>query len=74
MLDVSSNMQAKNAYPLIFGNVKVKLEIILYEFGNFYPTLYRSYCGRKFNFSHLCKPVSAVTRNISVKSKKHTKW
>ena len=28
--NVSSNMQAKNAYPLIFGNVKVKLEIILW--------------------------------------------
>ena len=66
-------MQAKNAYPFIFGNVKVKLDIILYEFGNFYPVLYRSYCEGKFNFNHLCKPFSTVRGNTSVKKKKKTR-
>ena len=66
-------MQTKNAYPSIFDNAKVKLEKIFYEFRNFYPVLYRSYCGRKFKFNELCKPVSAVTGNISVKEKKQTK-
>ena len=66
-------MQAKNPYPSIFGNVEVKLEIIFFEFGNFYPVLYRSYCGRKFNFNHLCKPVSAMTGKITVKEKKRMK-
>lgn len=62
-------MQAKKAYPSIFGYVKV-VNIILVEFGKFYPVFYRSYCGRKSNFR---KYVSAVTGNISVKGKKQTK-